>query len=270
MSMSKDTKQVIPYQPREQWGTRIGLILAMAGNAIGLGNFLRFPVQVAENGGGAFMIPYFIAFVILGIPLMWVEWGLGRYGGKHGHGTAPAVFDILWKNKFAKYIGVLGILLPLAILTYYTYIASWTLSYSFSSLLGQFPTAETLASAGSASEVLKPYSSHLGNYIGDVDDSNFFKPSGTTLGFYFFTLIFALFVLSKGIKSGIEKLNKICIPVLFFIALILFIRIITFTSPDGSGATVLDGFAFVWNPDFSGLTNPDVWLAATGQIFFTL
>ena len=66
---------------REQWGSRIGLILAMAGNAIGLGNFLRFPVQAADNGGGAFMIPYFISLIILGIPLMWVEWGIGRYGG---------------------------------------------------------------------------------------------------------------------------------------------------------------------------------------------
>ena len=81
----------------------------MSGNAIGLGNFLRFPVQAADNGGGAFMIPYFISFIILGIPLMWVEWGLGRYGGMIGHGTAPGIFDTLWKNKVAKYIGVLGI-----------------------------------------------------------------------------------------------------------------------------------------------------------------
>ena len=67
---------------RERWGTKIGLVLAMAGNAVGLGNFLRFPVQAADNGGGAFMIPYFIALVLLGIPLMWVEWGMGRLGGR--------------------------------------------------------------------------------------------------------------------------------------------------------------------------------------------
>ncbi|HQG29741.1 MAG TPA: hypothetical protein PLY73_14405, partial [Candidatus Ozemobacteraceae bacterium] len=70
---------------REHWGSRVGLILAMAGNAVGLGNFLRFPAKAAANGGGAFMIPYFIAFLILGIPLMWVEWGIGRYGGSIGH-----------------------------------------------------------------------------------------------------------------------------------------------------------------------------------------
>ncbi|MCZ6671229.1 MAG: sodium:calcium symporter, partial [Acidobacteria bacterium] len=75
-----------PTTGREQWGTRIGLILAMAGNAVGLGNFLRFPVQAAKYGGGAFMIPYFISLLILGIPMMWVEWSIGRFGGRHGVG----------------------------------------------------------------------------------------------------------------------------------------------------------------------------------------
>jgi SNF family Na+-dependent transporter len=67
---------------RERWTTRVGLILALAGNAVGLGNFLRFPRQVAENGGGAFMIPYFVCLVAIGIPLLWLECGMGRYGGR--------------------------------------------------------------------------------------------------------------------------------------------------------------------------------------------
>ena len=92
-----------------QWGSRIGLILAMAGNAIGLGNFLRFPVKAAANGGGAFMIPYFCAFLFLGIPLMWVEWTIGRHGGVHGHGTTPGMFSLMWKHPAAKYLGALGI-----------------------------------------------------------------------------------------------------------------------------------------------------------------
>ena len=70
--------------PNEAWGSRIGLILAMAGNAVGLGNFLRFPSQAAANGGGSFMIPYFIAFLLLGIPLMWIEWGIGNPGEEQG------------------------------------------------------------------------------------------------------------------------------------------------------------------------------------------
>ena len=78
---------------RDTWGSRIGVVLAAAGCAIGLGNFLRFPGVAARNGGGAFMIPYFIAFVFLALPLCWMEWSMGRYGGRFGHGSAPGVFD---------------------------------------------------------------------------------------------------------------------------------------------------------------------------------
>ena len=87
----------------------------MAGNAIGLGNFLRFPRQAADNGGGAFMIPYFIALLLLGIPLMWVEWTTGRYGGNRGHGSTPGMFHLMWKHPLAKYLGAFGIFLPFTI-----------------------------------------------------------------------------------------------------------------------------------------------------------
>ena len=80
---------------REHWGTRLGLILAMAGNAVGFGNFLRFPGEAAANGGGAFMIPYVVALVLLGIPVMWVEWALGRFGGTRGHGTSRGMFELI-------------------------------------------------------------------------------------------------------------------------------------------------------------------------------
>ena len=74
-----------PRNTRDTWATRFGVIMAVAGSAIGLGNFLRFPGQAASNGGGAFMIPYFISLILLGIPLMWIEWTIGRYGGGFGH-----------------------------------------------------------------------------------------------------------------------------------------------------------------------------------------
>ncbi|MFA5164143.1 MAG: hypothetical protein WC481_01060 [Candidatus Omnitrophota bacterium] len=110
---------------RQAWGTKLGIIMAVAGSAVGLGNFLRLPVQAVQNGGGAFMIPYFIALLLLGIPLMWIEWSLGRYGGGFGHGTAPGIFhSIRRKNRFIKYFGVIGIFGPLVILIYYTYIES--------------------------------------------------------------------------------------------------------------------------------------------------
>ena len=93
---------------RERWGSKLGVILAVAGSAVGLGNFLRFPGVAANNGGGAFMIPYFISFLLLGLPLMWIEWTIGRFGGGFGHSTAPGVFHTLWrKNRFIKYFAMI-------------------------------------------------------------------------------------------------------------------------------------------------------------------
>lgn len=109
---------------RERWATRIGLVLAMAGNAVGLGNFLRFPRQAALNGGGAFMIPYFCALIIMGIPLMWLEWTMGRYGGQYGHSTTAGQFDMMWKSRWAKYVGSIGVSIPFLFAVYYLYIES--------------------------------------------------------------------------------------------------------------------------------------------------
>ncbi|MCM8776306.1 MAG: sodium:calcium symporter, partial [Candidatus Omnitrophica bacterium] len=136
--MKQDYKTKDSALSREKWGTRLGLIFAMAANAIGLGNFLRFPVQCAANGGGAFMVPYFMALVFLGIPLMWIEWGIGRFGGKYGHGTTPGMFHYLWAHPLAKYLGVIGIALPFTLVLYYNYIVSWTLAYSVFSFIGKY------------------------------------------------------------------------------------------------------------------------------------
>ena len=104
---------------QQRWGSRLGVILAVAGSAVGLGNFLRFPGVAANNGGGAFMSPYFISFFLLGLPLMWIEWTIGRFGGGFGHSTAPGVFDTMWrKNRFIKYFGVMGIFGPVVIFSY--------------------------------------------------------------------------------------------------------------------------------------------------------
>jgi neurotransmitter:Na+ symporter, NSS family len=123
---------------RERWASRFGLVLAMAGNAIGLGNFLRFPRLAAQYGGGAFLIPYLVALLLLGIPLMWVEWTMGRHGGQFGHSTTPGMFARLWRSRAAKYLGSLGISLPLLFVVYYTYIESWTLAYACFSATGRY------------------------------------------------------------------------------------------------------------------------------------
>lgn len=246
---------------REQWGSRIGLILAVAGNAIGLGNFLRFPVQAAQNGGGAFMIPYFIFFLILGIPLMWIEWGIGRHGGKFHHGSAPGMFDVLWKNKLAKYFGALGLVISSIILIYYTYIESWTLAYSFFSITKSYFGLENF-------DQMKTF---LYNFQGR-ETGPYFDGIGTAYIFMLITFALNFWILYKGISKGIEKLAKIAMPLLFLFAIIIAIRVITLGTPNPSipENSVANGFGFVWNPDFSKLSDPKIWLAAAGQIFFTL
>lgn len=246
---------------REQWGSRIGLILAVAGNAVGLGNFLRFPVQAAQNGGGAFMIPYFIFFLILGIPLMWIEWGIGRHGGKFGHGSAPGMFDVIWKNRAAKYFGSLGLFISLVIMIYYTYIESWTLAFSFFSItqsyfdLHTFEAMRSFLYSFQGKETSAHFSSILPAYI-----------------FLIITFILNFWIIYRGISKGIEKLAKIAMPLLFLFAIVLAIRVLTLGTPDANNPdnNVLNGLAFIWNPDLSQLGNASVWLAAAGQIFFTL
>ncbi|RMA96075.1 sodium-dependent transporter [Hydrogenothermus marinus] len=250
---------------REHWGSRIGLILAVAGNAIGLGNFLRFPVQAADNGGGAFMIPYMISLLVLGIPLLLVEWSLGRYGSVINHSTAPAIFNNLWKNPISKYIGILGIIIPLIVVVYYTYIESWTLLYSIFSLFGLTPSVSVDTANG---EYLKPFKDFLISIIGANSEGLLLSPSIYAYIFFLITLLINLYILYRGITAGIEKVAKFALPAIFIMAIILMVRVFTLTSPDGRN--FLDGLGFLWNPDFSALTDPKVWLAAAGQVFFTL
>ncbi|MEN3045606.1 MAG: sodium-dependent transporter [Candidatus Hydrothermales bacterium] len=253
---------------RERWATRIGLILAMAGNAVGLGNFLRFPVQAAKNGGGAFMIPYFISLLLLGIPLMWVEWAIGRYGGKFGHGTSPGMFDKLWRNRIAKYLGVIGLAGPIAIVIYYVYIESWTLGYAILSLFGKLPKVKE---GQTFEEINSTFGGFLSSYAGfNEDPTIFLKPSLFSYVIFLLTLFLNFFILARGISAGIEAFAKFAMPTLFIFALILLIRVLTLGSPVDPETSVLDGLGFLWNPNFSSLLDPNVWLAAAGQIFFTL
>ncbi len=247
--------------PRELWKTRIGLILATAGNAIGLGNFLRFPVQCAQNGGGAFMVPYFISLLLLGIPLMWVEWAMGRHGGGHGHGTTPGMFYRLWHHRAAKYLGTLGILITFGVGVYYVYIMSWTLAFSFFSLTGKYMGIATREGMGL----------FLSSYQG-INESVHFSGIGTAYTFYLISLALVIYILSKGVVRGLERLAKIGMPLLFIFGIALVVRVFTIGTPDPAipGNSISAGLGFMWNPDFSSLKESKVWLAAAGQVFFTL
>ncbi len=246
---------------RERWESRLGLILAAAGNAVGLGNFLRFPVQAAQNGGGAFMIPYFIALLLLGIPLMWMEWIIGRHGGRYGHSSAPGMFDVLWRHPLSKYLGALGLFISLTVMIYYVYVESWTLAYSFFSATGTYFDIASLAG-------MKDF---LLSFQGVKPGGHFWGLSAAYL-FLAVTLGLNFFVLYRGVSRGIEVLAKVALPLLFVCAIILVVRVLALGTPDPGQPenSVWSGFAFLWNPRLDQLGNPSVWLAATGQVFFTL
>ncbi len=241
---------------RQQWGTRIGLVLAMAGNAVGLGNFLRFPAQAAQNGGGAFLIPYLISFVLMGIPLLWVEWAIGRHGGMYGHHSAPGMFDRMGKYGWLKYVGVFGLFTNLTVAAYYCYIESWTLAYVWHSVVGTF-------------RAIAP-TEFFPRYLGMEEDSVFALP-GQALFWFLLTLTLNVWILSRGLARGIELAAKIGMPLLLGFGAVLAVRGLLLGPGDpGVVQSPFEGLNFVWQPDTSGLRDPSTWLAAAGQIFFTL
>lgn len=247
---------------REKWASTIGVIMAVAGSAIGLGNFLRFPGQVAQNGGGAFMIPYFVSLLLLGLPLMWIEWTIGRFGGGFGHSTAPGMFHSMWeKNRFIKYFGVIGIFGPIVIYLYYVYIESWLLGYSLFALTGRYNACAT-------SEGMVAF---LHGYQGIVHNE-YFSGLGTAYLFYAVTFVLNGLVLFYGIHGGIERVCKYGVPVLLLLAIILVVRVFLLGTPDAAQPenNVINGLGYIWNPDWSALKSSRVWLAAAGQVFFTL
>ncbi len=244
----------------ESWGTRTGLILAMAGNAVGLGNFLRFPVQAVQNGGGAFIIPYLVCFLLMGIPLLYIEWASGRFGGKSGNHSTPYILDSMVKGRILKYIGVFGIFTNVAVAAYYCYIESWTMSYVFHSLAGTF---EGMGQTGVAE--------FFNSYV-NISESTTGIPYEAVV-FYIICLLLNTYILSKGL-GGIEKVAKIGMPLLILFGIILAVRGLTLGTSGASemfpDANAWDGLNFLWTPQYESLLDLKVWMAAAGQIFFTL
>ena len=246
---------------KEAWGSRIGLILAMAGNAVGLGNFLRFPVQAINNGGGAFIIPYLVCFLLMGIPLLWIEWSTGRFGGKRGDHSTPFILHNLDpKRSLWKYIGVFGIFTNIAVAAYYCYIESWTMAYVMHSIMGTFQgMGQTEVAA------------FFGKYV-DVMQSTTGIPYEAVV-FFVLCILLNTWILSRGL-DGVEKAAKIGMPLLIIFGCFLAYKGLTLgnsgATPEHPDASAWAGLNFLWTPQFDSLLNPKVWLAAAGQIFFTL
>ncbi|MBK6611989.1 MAG: sodium-dependent transporter [Sphingobacteriales bacterium] len=237
----------------EAWGSRVGLVLAMAGNAVGLGNFLRFPVQAIQNGGGSFIIPYLVCFLLMGIPLLFVEWSMGRYGGKHGHHSTPFILAAMGgKQRLWKYIGVFGIFTNLAVAAYYCYLESWTLGYIYQSVMGEF--------GGKTAE-----------QVGTMFDGYVSLHNMMPIIFWLLCLLLNTYILSRGLSGGVEVVARIGMPLLIIFGIFLAIKAVMLTpGVDGAVNPGTMGLNFLWTPDLSSIWSPKVWLAAAGQIFFTL
>ena len=229
---------------RGQWGTRAGFILAAIGSAVGLGNIWRFPYMVAANGGGAFMIVYLIAMFTAGIPIMVLEFSMGH----KTHKSAPGAFKFL--NPSWEWLGWLQVFTCFGIVIYYSVIIGWSLAYGLFSLQGLKWGADT--SAFFFNEYLK---------ISEGFKLGGFNPQ-VAIPLIIVWIIILISVIG-GVKDGIEKANKIFMPLLFILILIILIRGLTL---EGAMA----GLDYMFKPDFSKILNPNVWIAAYGQVFYSM
>jgi SNF family Na+-dependent transporter len=297
---------------KESWNSRLGVILAVSGSAVGLGNFLRFPGQVAQYGGGAFMVAYFISFLLIGLPICWAEWTMGRYGGQRGFHTTVGILNAVTRHPIGKYLGIIGIIIPVIIYMYYVLIEAWCLGYAVNFMAGRMNFTDA---------------SQVGDFFVAFTGAG---ADGSGLGFkgisqvgIFLILCFALnfFLIYRGLSKGIEFFCKYAMPALIVLAVIILIRVLTLGTPDPAQPqnSINAGLGFMWNPTkvmvvessvdaesgelvtletpvfgkrfiaeaearaavepnteirrigiLEQLKNPQIWLAAAGQIFFSL
>jgi NSS family neurotransmitter:Na+ symporter len=260
-------------QGKETWGTRVGVILAVTGSAVGLGNFLRFPGKAAQYEGGAFMIPYFVALLLLGLPIAWAEWATGRYGGARGHNSLPGIFRVLWRNKLSPYLGALGVLIPVAIYMYYVYIEGWCLGYAWKFATGQ------MALGPEQSAYARFFSEFVGlDSHGAAYDFTTIHFADSALFFLGICFVINFVLIYRGLSKGIEWFCKWAMPALVVCALIVLVRVLTLGTPNPAkpDQNVSNGLGFMWNLGWGDKTiwqqlgNAQMWLEAAGQIFFSL
>lgn len=259
-----------PSAKKESWGTRVGVILAVTGSAVGLGNFLRFPGLATKYGGGAFMIPYAVAFLLLGLPIAFSEWSMGRLGGRRGYNSLPGIFRSVWGAPLSPYAGVLGLLIPVIIYMYYVFIESWCLAYAWYYLSGRM--AQMSADPGVQMNQV------IDGLISTGQDGGILSSSSNPMLVFLLICFLVNFVLIyRGLNKGIEWFCKWAMPALVVCALIVLGRVLTLPAVgDNADRSVLNGLGFMWNPYsedksiYETLSNMEVWLAAAGQIFFSL
>ncbi|MBP7767846.1 MAG: sodium-dependent transporter [Prevotella sp.] len=224
-------------EERANFGSKLGMILATAGGAVGLGNVWRFPYMTGQNGGAAFILVYVACVLLLGIPCMVSEFIIGRHGAsntyrayaKVGHGTA-------W-----KFVGLLGVVTGFLITGYYAVVSGWCLQYIYASVMGELH--------GDPAYVRQYFQS--------------FSVAPVRPIFWLVAILFVThFVIIHGVRGGIERASKWMMPTLFVILLVIVIAACSLPGADR-------GLAFLFKPDFSKVTK-DVFLGALGQSFFSL
>ncbi len=228
---------------RDRWSSRKVFLLASIGSAVGLGNVWRFSYVCYQNGGGAFLIPYFVALFTAGIPLMILEYAIGQMM----NGAAPESFAKIRKKY--EWIGWWALLIGFVVMTYYTVIMSWCFSYLIYSL--------KLSWGSSAQDFF--FNNFLGLSSGHGDLGGIRWPIFLGLIFVWVSIFFCVI---KGTKS-VGKVVLITVPLPIICLVLLVIRGVTLPG-------AMEGLKFYLNPDFKVLLKPDVWLAAYSQIFFSL
>lgn len=228
---------------KTQFGSKVGLIAATVGSAVGLGNVWRFPAEAQANGGAAFLLIYIVCVAVLGIPVMLSEFSLGRGTGR----DAVASFQKLAPRRKWWIGGALATLASYLILSFYIVVAGWTLEYLWMSITGGL--YEGVAADGMAST----FKQNMSRYI-----SGSWEPLLATYA----VIGLNIFILLKGVQKGIEKMSNILMPALFLI--LVFFCIVSLTLPGASA-----GLDYFFHPDFSKITAGTV-VNALGQAFFSL
>lgn len=238
-------------KPKEAWSSRLGVILAVSGSAVGLGNFLRFPGHAAEYGGGAFMIAYFLAFFLVGLPICWAEWTMGRASGQLGFNSSPAILTAIARHRNAKYLGVIGVVIPVVIYMYYVNIEAWCLGYAVNFLRGTMDFA-TPEEAGAWWQT----------FIGVGGDGEALGFGWEKVGgFLIFVFLLNFVLIYRGLAKGIELFCTYAMPTLVVLAFIILIRVLTLGAPDPERPdhSVLNGLGFMWNPTKTVLLEKQEW-----------
>ena len=226
------------HTKRATFGSKIGVILATVGCAVGLGNIWRFPYMLGENGGAAFLLVYISCILFLGIPVMITEFFIGRYSRKNAAGA----FKVMAPGTKWSVIGYNGVTAAFLILGYYAVVSGWTLEYIVQAFSGSLE-------GKNATDFADEFTAF---------STGVFRPILWTVVFIALTHI----IIISGVKEGIERASKVMMPVLFLILIALCVR--SATLPGAS-----EGLTFLFNPDFSKIDS-SVVLSAMGQAFFSL